>query len=88
MHRERQYVTNSNKDGKAIYTWRERNASNMYHGGFSPAEPAEDVTGTPFFVNPDVATITFTAEKLVLPIPAETLTKTPSMTQEPVDYNF
>jgi hypothetical protein len=85
MERHRQYVSNEE------YSVGERNASGMFHGGFTPVNPDDDSSGkgTPFYLNPDVAAITFTASSsLVLPIPAETITKTPSITQEPVDYEF
>jgi hypothetical protein len=87
MQRQRQYVSNGN------YTWQERNAANAYHGGFTSLHPDDDVSGADkkgsiFYLNKDVATISFVAEKLVLPIPAETMTKTPTITSEPVDYNF
>jgi len=84
MKRERQYVSN------ASYTWQERNASGAYHGGFTPVSPSADPTGkgTIFFINEDAATITIAEKNLVLPVPAETITKTPSITQEPVDYSF
>lgn len=84
MHRERQYVSNGS------YTWQERNATGAYHGGFTPVTPEDDPSGkgTIFYLNPDVATITVNESNLVLPIPAETLTKTPSITADPVDYEF
>jgi hypothetical protein len=87
MQRQRQYVSNGD------YTWQERNASNAYHGGFTSLHPNDDTSGADkkgsiFYLNKDVATISFTAEKLVLPIPAETITKTPTITKEPVDYEF
>lgn len=84
MQRHRQYSSNGQ------YSVGERNASSMYHGGFTQVNPADDSTGkgTPFYLNPDVATINITASNLVLPVPAETITKTPSITQEPVDYEF
>ncbi len=84
MKRERQYVSN------ASYTWQERNASGAYHGGFTPINPSADPSGkgTIFFINEDAASITITEKNLVLPVPAETITKTPSITQEPVDYPF
>jgi hypothetical protein len=84
MHRERQYVSNGN------FTWQERNANNAYHGGFTSLHPDDDPAkkGSIFYLNKDAATITITEKNLVLPIPAETLTKTPSITQEPVDYSF
>jgi hypothetical protein len=86
MHRERAYVSNGN------YTWQERNASNAYHGGFTSIHPDDqpnaDKPGSIFYLNKDVAAIDITASNLVLPIPAETITKTPTITQEPVDYEF
>ena len=84
MDRERQYISNGQ------FTWSQRNAAGAYHGGFTPVDPEIDATGkgTIFYLNKDATKVTITAEKLVLPIPAETLTKTPSITQEPVDYEF
>ncbi|MDR1654279.1 MAG: RagB/SusD family nutrient uptake outer membrane protein [Prevotellaceae bacterium] len=82
MERWKQYVQNSN------YTDEEYNAANMYHGGFTPIEPEDDVDGTPFFINPDIAVITFNANQLVLPIPDGTATKTPNIRETPVDYDF
>ena len=41
-----------------------------------------------FYLDKNVGTITITEKNLVLPVPAETVTKTPSITQEPVDYAF
>ncbi len=84
MQRHRQYISNGQ------YSVGERNASSMYHGGFTQVNPSDDSSGkgTPFYLNPDVATITITATNLVLPVPAETITKTPSITQAPVDYDF
>jgi hypothetical protein len=84
MDRERQYVSNGQ------YTWQERNAAGAYHGGFTPVDPDDDSAGkgSIFYLNPDVANITITGDNLVLPIPAETLTKTPSITADPVDYDF
>lgn len=84
MDRERQYLSNGS------YNWQERNADNAYHGGFTSVNPEDDSSGegSIFYLNPDVASITISAENLVLPIPAETLTKTPSITAEPVEYEF
>ena len=84
MQRHRQYISNGQ------YSVGERNAGSMYHGGFTQVNPSDDSSGkgTPFYLNPDVATITITSSNLVLPVPAETITKTPSITQEPVDYDF
>jgi hypothetical protein len=84
MERHRQYVSNGE------YSVGERNASSMYHGGFTQLNPDDDPSGkgSAFYLNPDVATITITSSNLVLPVPAETITKTPSITQEPVDYEF
>lgn len=84
MNRERQYISNGN------FTWQERNAAGAYHGGFTAVHPDDDPAskGSIFYLNKDAAKVTITAAKLVLPIPAETLTKTPSITQEPVDYQF
>jgi len=84
MKRERQYISNSG------FTWQERNAGNAYHGGFTSVNPADDSSGkgSIFYINPDVAAINITERNLVLPVPAETITKTPSITQDPVDYEF
>ncbi|PTN10137.1 RagB/SusD family nutrient uptake outer membrane protein [Mangrovibacterium marinum] len=84
MDRERQYVSNGQ------FTWQERNAAGAYHGGFTAVNPNDDVTGkgSIFYLNENVGQITVTASNLVLPIPAETLTKTPSITADPVDYEF
>jgi hypothetical protein len=84
MKRERQYIANGQ------YTWQERNASNAYHTGFDQVSPSDDPSGkgSIFFINTDVPQITITEKNLVLPVPAETITKTPSIVQEPVDYEF
>lgn len=82
MHRERQYLQNGE------FTATDQNAAGMYHGGFSPVEPADGVDGTPFYINPETAVITLNASNLTLPIPAETITKTPSITKDPVEYVF
>ena len=84
MERERQYVSNGS------YTWQERNVDGAYHGGFTPVDPADDSSGkgSIFYLNTNVGTITVTQDNLVLPIPAETLTKTPSITADPVGYEF
>jgi hypothetical protein len=87
MERQRQYVSNNGN-----YTNAEKNASGAYHGGFTSLHPDDDTSadkkGSIFYLNKDVATITFTEKNLVLPIPAETITKTPTITKEPVDYDF
>lgn len=84
MKRERQYISNGS------YTWQERNANNAHHGGFTPLDPSDDSSGkgSIFYLDKNVGTITITEKNLVLPVPAETVTKTPSITQEPVDYAF
>jgi hypothetical protein len=85
MQRERQYVSNGS------YTAAERNAAGAHHGGFTPLHPDDDAAsskGSIFYLNKDVAAITLTESSLVLPIPAETVTKTPTITQDPVDYSF
>lgn len=84
MQRHRQYVSNGG------YSFEERNASGIYHGGFISVHPDDDPAkkGSQFYLNKDVATITIAPSNLVLPIPAETITKTPSITQDPVDYEF
>lgn len=82
MKRERQYVNSGS------FSINDKNADGMYHGGFTPLKPTGGDKGTPFFLNEDVAPITITAGSLVMPIPAETITKTPSITREPVAYEF
>jgi hypothetical protein len=84
MHRERQYISNGE------YTEAERNAANAYHGGFTSLLPADDPAekGSIYYLSDTPPVITFTAENLILPVPAETMTKTPSMAAEPVDYEF
>lgn len=84
MKRERQYFSNGQ------YTWQERNAKNAYHGGFTSVNPNDDPSGkgSIYYLNPDAAAITITESNLVLPVPAETVTKSPSITQDPVDYEF
>ncbi|MBL4561869.1 MAG: RagB/SusD family nutrient uptake outer membrane protein, partial [Labilibaculum sp.] len=84
MDRERQYVSNGN------YTWQERNADGAYHSGFTSVNPDDDTDGdgSIFYLNSDVAKITVIENNLVLPVPAETLTKTPSITADPVEYDF
>ena len=82
MQRHRMYVSNGG------FNWQERNAQGAYHGGFNVVDPSEDPTGkgSIFFLNKDAAVINITSSNLVLPIPAETITKTPSILQEPVGY--
>lgn len=84
MQRHRQYISNSG------YTWQERNAAGAYHTGFTSVDPADDPAGkgSIFYLNKNSAVINITERNLVLPVPAETVTKTPSITQEPVDYPF
>jgi hypothetical protein len=84
MQRERQYISNGE------YTWQERNAANAHHGGFTSVDPEEDPTGkgSIFYINGDAASIPITDRNLVLPVPAETVTKTPNIMQDPVDYEF
>ncbi|NDV94820.1 RagB/SusD family nutrient uptake outer membrane protein [Dysgonomonas sp. 521] len=84
MKRERHYYSNGQ------YTWQERNASNAYHGGFTSLDPNVDPSGkgSIYYLNPNAATITITESNLTLPVPAETITKTPNIMQEPVDYTF
>ncbi len=84
MNRHRQYITNGS------YTWQERNTTGAYHGGFTSLSPADDPTGkgSIFYLDSSISTITITQKNLVLPIPAETITKTPSITKDPVDYQF
>ena len=84
MERQRQYVSNGQ------FTWQERNAVGAYHGGFTSLNPNDDPRGkgSIFYINPDIAKITIGAGNLVLPVPAETITKTPSITRDPVDYQF
>lgn len=84
MERHRTYISNGS------YNWQERNASNAYHGGFTSVDPSDDSTGkgSIFYLDKSVATINITADNLVLPVPAETITKTPSILQAPVEYQF
>lgn len=84
MKRERHYYSNSQ------YTWQERNASNAYHGGFTSLDPDVDPTGkgSIYYLNSNAAAINITESNLTLPVPAETITKTPNIMQEPVDYAF
>lgn len=84
MKRERHYYSNGQ------YTWQERNASNAYHGGFTSLDPDVDPTGkgSIYYLNSNAAAINITESNLTLPVPAETITKTPNITQEPVDYAF
>lgn len=84
MQRHRQYISNGS------FTWQERNAQGAYHGGFTSVDPSDDSTGkgSIFYLNKNAALINITEKNLTLPVPAETVTKTPSITQEPVDYAF
>ena len=84
MQRHRQYISNGS------FTWQERNAQGAYHGGFTSVDPSDDPTGkgSIFYLNKNAALINITEKNLTLPVPAETVTKTPSITQEPVDYAF
>lgn len=84
MERHRHYYSN------ASYTWQERNASNAYHTGFTSVDPEDDPTGkgSIFYLNKNASPIIITEKNLVLPVPAETITKTPTIVQEPVDYQF
>ncbi|MDR1119736.1 MAG: RagB/SusD family nutrient uptake outer membrane protein [Dysgonamonadaceae bacterium] len=84
MERWKQYVSN------AEYTVEERNAADMYHGGFTSQTPDEDPAGkgTPYYLNPDASPITITAAQLVLPLTNETIAKTPRIRETPVDYTF
>jgi len=84
MHRERQYIAN------ASYTFAERDAANSYHGSFSSVNPQTDPTGkgSIYYLNPNPPTIKFSEQNLFLPIPAETITKTPNIMNDPVDYKF
>lgn len=83
MKRERQYMANRQ------YSVGELNASGAYHNGsFTSVDPADDPTGkgSIYYLNKNVSTITIAETNLTLPVPAETVTKTPSITQEPIDY--
>ncbi|MGV8826825.1 MAG: RagB/SusD family nutrient uptake outer membrane protein [Breznakibacter sp.] len=84
MKRERQYISNGQ------YSWQERNGNGAFHTGFTNLHPEDDAAGkgSIFYLNKNVATITITEKNLVLPVPAETITKTPSILQDPVDYEF
>jgi hypothetical protein len=82
MQRHRQYVANGN------FTESERNVANAYHGGFTVVQPVDGVGGSIFYINQDISPITFTASQLILPIPDETVAKTPRINEDPVDYQF
>lgn len=86
MERERHYYTNGQYDTDEL------NEKGLYHGGFDAVDPSDDVEndgkGTPFYLNPTAAVIEISESNLILPIPAETVTKTPSITADPVDYQF
>ncbi|GAE81935.1 RagB/SusD family nutrient uptake outer membrane protein [Bacteroides reticulotermitis] len=84
MERQRQYFSNGS------FSWEERNAEGAYHGGFTSLAPSDDPKGkgSIFYINKDAAKIVITASNLTLPIPAETITKTPSILRDPVDYQF
>jgi hypothetical protein len=82
MKRERAFVANSE------YSEDERNAANAYYGGFTSITPDDDPAGkgSIYYLNPTVAPIVIKENNLVLPVPSETVTKTPNMMNEPVDY--
>ncbi len=82
MQRQRQYVSNGNN------TKAERNVTNAYHGGFSVVQPVNGVGGSIFYINQDIVPVTFSAAQLILPIPDETVAKTPRINEQPVDYQF
>ncbi len=84
MERERAYVSNGN------YTYEQRNADGAYHGGFTVVQPDddEDGIGSIFYLNESVSTITITEDNLVLPIPASTITTSPNIKNDPIDYDF
>lgn len=85
MKREAVYVANAGN-----FTWTEMNAANVYHGGFTPVAPADDPSGkgTIFYIDSTVPEIKFAKSNLVLPIPSETVTKTPNIGNDPIDYQF
>jgi hypothetical protein len=93
MERHKQYVSNldSKKTATDNYTRDDLNASNAYHGGFTVVQP-DDATdgsnGSMFYINKDASPITITAPQLILPLPDETVAKTPNITGTPVDYSF
>jgi hypothetical protein len=83
MERERALVANETN-----YSQDELNAANAYYGGFTSVTPDDDPAGkgSIYYLNPTVAPIVITAKDMVLPIPSETVTKTPNIMNEPVDY--
>ncbi len=83
MEREKQYLANTGN-----YTTEQLNDPTAYHGGFTVIEPGNGETGSFFYYHPSVATITVDEDNLTLPIPAETITKTPSITADPIEYDF
>lgn len=86
MKRWRQYSTNP-RNGT---TETDQNASNIWHGGFTVEKPDTDngIIGSVFFYDDSSIEVKVTENNLVLPIPAETITKTPKILQDPVDYQF
>jgi hypothetical protein len=81
MQRERQLVANTSN-----YSNDEINAAGIYYGAFTLEEPEGSNKGTPFYLNPTSSPIVIKADNLVLPIPAETVTKTINIMQEPIEY--
>jgi hypothetical protein len=87
MERNKVYIF-----GNSEYTVNEMNGAQYIHGGFTPVSPDDDPDGkgTPMYFNIDAAPVVFAGhpEKLILPIPDESRTKTPSLNNPAVDYNF
>ncbi|MDR0763546.1 MAG: RagB/SusD family nutrient uptake outer membrane protein [Bacteroidales bacterium] len=81
MQRHRQYISNLTD-----YTKDDHNVTGAYHGGSAIADPENE--SSIFYINPNISPLTFTAANLVLPIPDETVAKTPRINEDPVDYNF
>ncbi len=91
MGRERQYYANGNFSLEVRNTGENGDLVGTYHtANYVSIEPDGDtgVEGSLYYLNPNVGQINITADKLVLPVPAETLTKTPSITAAPVEYSF
>lgn len=86
MKRWRQYSTNP-RNGT---TETDQNASDIWHGGFTVETPDTDngIIGSVFFYDDSSIEVNVKEENLILPIPAETITKTPKILQDPVNYEF
>jgi hypothetical protein len=81
MQRHRQYVANLTD-----FTKQEHNVSGAYHGGSAMGNIENEESM--FYINSDISPLFFTAANLILPIPDETIAKTPHINEAPVDYNF